>query len=677
MITRLQRAISPNGSGPPPRRAVAVITLAYAFFASLWIAASDSLLGMLVEDPALRAQIGSAKGFVYVAVTSMLLYLLLDRWRPWSQAPEDTPSERKRLAYLLPAFLGLALVVPVVAVAVVRVHGQQVEAEAYSGLLAVADLKSRQIQSWLAERDGDGRALALSSGFALLVARWRDTGATEERELVQDRLNALQTAIQYEGVALLDADGQPLLAAGVREEVPAALRPLMAKALISGEVLRSDLYLDESGKLHLDWIAPIRSPLAADRKVIAFVLLHVEPQRVLFPLIQSWHGPSPTAESFLIRREGDAVVYLNRLRHRAGPPLSLRLPVTTHELPAAASILGGERRTLPGIDYRGVAVLAAVQPVAGTAWHLVAKVDRDEVMTPLRALAWWVSLVALCAIATVAALILMLWRLQRRADQLAARAQAAEQIREFNQQLENRVAERTAQLAAANRELESFAYAASHDLKAPLRGIAGYSRLLESECRGQLDAEGQGFVTNIRQAAMQMHQLIDDLLAYSRVERGALRPVPTALPALVQAVVAECRPDLDLAGAVVSVDLPELIVTVDYDGMVIALRNLLDNALKFSRHARPPRIDIGGRVDARCAVIWVRDNGIGFDMKFHDRIFEIFNRLESSSEYPGTGVGLALVRKAMQRMGGRVWAEGKSSGGATFFVELPLPLPTT
>jgi len=472
VATNLKRAISPNDSGPPPRRAVAVITLTYAFFASLWIAASDSLLGMLVENPALRAQIGSIKGFVYVAVTSLLLYLLLDHWRQRAQAPED-PGGRTRLAYLMPAFLALALVVPVVAVAVVR------------------------------------------------------------------------------------------------------------------------------------------------------------------------------------------------------------LPIMTLALPAAAAILGGEPSTQPGIDYQGVAVLAEVQPGAGTAWHLQAKVDREEVMAPLRTLVWWVSLVALCAIAAVAALILMLWRLQRRADRLSAQAQAADQIREFNQQLENRVAERTAQLAAANRELESFAYAASHDLKAPLRGIAGYSRLLESECRGQLNAEGQGFVANIRQAATQMHQLIDDLLAYSRIERCALQTVPMALPALVQAVLAECRPDLDAAGAIVSVELPELIVPVDYDGMVVALRNLLDNALKFSRHARPPRVDIGGRVDARCAVIWVRDNGIGFDMKFHDRIFEIFHRLESSSAYPGTGVGLALVRKAMQRMGGRVWAEGEAGRGATFFVELPLTLPAT
>lgn len=633
---------------------------------------------MLVEDPALRTQIGSAKGFVYVAVTSLLLYLLLDHWHLRSPASED-PGGRKRLAYLLPAFLGLALLVPLVAVAVVRLHGQQIEAEAYSGLQAVADLKSRQIQGWLAERDGDGRSLALSTGFALRVERWLNNGAAEERDVIQDQLNALQTAIRYEGVILLDANGGILLAAGSRREVPATLQRMMAQsqAQPGGDVLRSDLYLDEAGVLHLDWVVPIHNPAARHGSPLAFVVLHVEPQRVLFPLIQSWHGPSPTAESFLVRREGDEVVYLNTLRHRPGPPLSLRLPLAARDLPAAVAAAGDDPRTLPGIDYRGASVLAALQPVPGTEWHLVAKVDRDEVMAPLRTLVWWVSLVALCAIAAVAALIFMLLRLQRRADKLAAQAQAAEQIREFNQQLERRVAERTEQLAAANRELESFAYAVSHDLKAPLRGITGYSRLIESDCRGQLDAEGQGFVANIRQAAAQMHQLIDDLLAYSRMERCNLQAAPIALPALVQAVVADSRTELDAAGAVVSVDVPVITLPIDYNGMVVTLRNLLDNALKFSRHAQPPRIDIGGRVDAHSAVIWVRDNGIGFEMKFHDRIFEIFNRLESDGDYPGTGVGLALVRKAIQRMGGRVWAESEIGGGATFFIELPLSPATT
>ncbi|NMG76919.1 sensor histidine kinase [Aromatoleum diolicum] len=656
------------------RRTVVVITLTYALFAGLWIASSDTLLSILVEDSTLRMQIGSAKGFVYVAVTTLLLYLLLDSWR-LSTLEAEEERRRPRLGVVLTAFLGLALVVPVIGVAVVRLHGRQIELEAYANLQTVAELKARQIQSWLAERDGDGRALAQSSGFALRLARWLNSGVAAERDLVQDRLSSMQSSLHYEGVVLLDANGRTVYASGSRREVPAAIQSLMAQARVRGDVVRSDLYLDESDRLHLDWIVPIRNPQRPSENVIAFVLLHVEPDRALYPLILSWHAPSPTAESFLVRREADSVVYLNELRHRVGAPLSLRLPLTTDGLPAAAAIANGEPLTMTGIDYRGVSVLAATRSIADTPWHLVAKVDREEVMAPLRNLVWWVSLVTICAIAAVAALILMYLRQQRRADRWAVQAEASERIRELNAQLEQRVIARTRQLAEANRELESFAYAVSHDLKAPLRGIIGYSRLLETEYSQQLVEEGRDFVCQINHAAMQMHQLIDDLLAYSRIERGTIAMTPTDLPAFVDGVLANCRPAIVETGAKVSVNIPRVTVPLDSNGLSMALRNVIDNAVKFSSHATPPRIEIGAHIGPASCVIWVRDNGIGFDMKFHDRMFEVFSRLDSNGDFPGTGVGLGIVRKAMQRMGGQAWAEGEIGRGACFFLKLPL-MPT-
>ncbi|WP_169205630.1 sensor histidine kinase [Aromatoleum petrolei] len=653
-----------------PRRTAAFVTLIYACFSGLWIAASDTLLTLLVEEPALRMQIGSAKGFVYVGVTTLLLYLLLDSWRPsasWAEA-----ESRPRTGFVIAAFLGLAVIVALVGIAVVRLHGRQTELEATANLQTIVDLKVRQIRSWLAERDGDGRALGLSSSFALRLAEWLETGAGEARESVQDRLASMQRALPYAGVVLLDAQGQERYASGPRQQVPVAIQPLLEQGRTSGDVVRSDLYTDESGQLHLDWIVPIRNPQSASDGVIAFVLLHVEPDGTLFPLISSWHASSPTAEAFLVRREADEVVYLNELRHRAGAPLSLRMPLTAEALPSASSFISGARLAMTGIDYRGVNVLAAAQPVEDTPWHLVAKIDHEEVMAPLRNLVWWVSLVSVCAIAAVAALIVMYSRQQRWADRVALQAEASERIRELNAQLEQRVVARTEQLSDANRELESFAYAVSHDLKAPLRGIIGFSRLLEIECGGQLAGEGRDFVVQINQAATQMHQLIDDLLAYARIERGALALVPTDLPALVDRLLRDSRPTIDAARAVVRANIPMVTVPLDQSGLTIALRNLIDNALKFSRHATQPQIEIGGRIGPTACVLWVRDNGIGFDMRFHDKMFDIFSRLETNCDYPGTGVGLAIVRKAMQRMGGQAWAEGEVGQGAAFFLEFPL-----
>jgi len=251
-------------------------------------------------------------------------------------------------------------------------------------------------------------------------------------------------------------------------------------------------------------------------------------------------------------------------------------------------------------------------------------------------------------------------------------------LREANASLEARVAERTAELQALNQSLESFVYSVSHDLKAPLRGVEGYSRLLEEDYAARLDDEGQLFITNIRSGVTRMGELIDDLLEYSRMERRSLN-LGTLDPAeLVRQLLAARRDEFDTKGIHVHTAMPALEVIADPNGLGMALRNLLENAVKFSRNVPEPRIDIGARSEDGMAVMWVRDNGIGFDMKYHDRIFEIFQRLHRVEDYPGTGIGLALVRKAMQRMNGRAWADSSPGAGATFYLALPLaPTPTS
>jgi PAS domain S-box-containing protein len=227
-------------------------------------------------------------------------------------------------------------------------------------------------------------------------------------------------------------------------------------------------------------------------------------------------------------------------------------------------------------------------------------------------------------------------------------------------------------LRQANQELETFTDSVSHDLKAPLRGIDGYSRLLLSDHAERLDEEGRRFLSNIRQASQHMGVLIDDLLAYSRLERRQPTLGRQQLAPLVEAVLAACRHEAQQPGVAWEVDVaPELFARADVQGLTMALRNLVDNALKFSRDARPPRIRIAAWRGSGVLHLSVQDNGLGFDMKFHDRIFSIFQRLHRAEDYPGTGVGLAIVRKAMERMGGQVRAESSPGHGATFFLELP------
>ena len=228
-----------------------------------------------------------------------------------------------------------------------------------------------------------------------------------------------------------------------------------------------------------------------------------------------------------------------------------------------------------------------------------------------------------------------------------------------------------ASVRRANRELETFTYSVSHDLKAPLRGLDGYSQLLLQRCAHLLDDEGRGFLQRILAAVKQMAQLTDDLLAYARLERQPQDLHRLSLLALVQSVLADCGAELASRGVVPQLELPDLMLHADLQALRLALRNLVDNALKFSSASAQPALTIGASVQPDCISLWVRDNGLGFDMKYHDRIFKIFQRLNRAEDFAGTGIGLAIVSKAMERMGGRVRAESAPGQGATFYLELP------
>ncbi len=251
-----------------------------------------------------------------------------------------------------------------------------------------------------------------------------------------------------------------------------------------------------------------------------------------------------------------------------------------------------------------------------------------------------------------------------------ASARALENIRLYAE-MENRVIQRTEQLRAVNKELETFTYSVSHDLKAPLRGIDGYSKLLLDEYGTSLSEEASRFIQTIRKSTLQMNQLIDDLLGYSRLERSLFKQENIDLKAFVEALVMNFIEDLNHYGFKVELNVPVVKIVADKTGLSIALRNYIQNAIKFSAGQKSPHIQIGFEAHPETWMIWVKDNGIGFEMKYHDRIFEIFQRLHRAEDFPGTGVGLAMVAKAVHRMGGRIWAESAPGKGSAFFTELP------
>lgn len=250
---------------------------------------------------------------------------------------------------------------------------------------------------------------------------------------------------------------------------------------------------------------------------------------------------------------------------------------------------------------------------------------------------------------------------------------AEDALHKLNDELERRVAERTADLERSNRDLEAFSYSVSHDLRAPLRAIDGFSRILMEEYHDRLDEDGLHNLEVIRSSSTRMARLIDDLLEYSRVSRRELATTPVDMAALVSEVFEEARGAAPQRKIVL-----QLGAAPPARGDCIMIRqvlaNLFSNAVKFTARRAEAVIEVDGEVVGDEVVYRVKDNGVGFDMRYADKLFGVFQRLHGADEFEGTGIGLAIVKHIVERHGGRVWAEGKVDEGASFYFTLPAAL---
>jgi|GEM_PF-503582 len=250
-------------------------------------------------------------------------------------------------------------------------------------------------------------------------------------------------------------------------------------------------------------------------------------------------------------------------------------------------------------------------------------------------------------------------------DDIRARLRAEEEVRHLNSVLELRVRQRTAELEAANKELGSFTYSVSHDLRAPLRRIEGFGQILADEYGGKIDDRGQHYIRRIRAGANDMGEMIDSFLRLSRSTRGELSVEQVNLSALADDTIEQLR-EKDPERQVVVEIQPDVTVQGDRRLLRVVLENLLDNAWKYSRKAERPMISFGATTDDGGTVYFVRDNGVGFDMANASRLFVPFNRLHKAEDFEGSGIGLATVQRILARHGGRVWATAAPGRGATF-----------
>ena len=697
----------------------------------------------------------------------------------------DKKGRRDLTVYLLVFFLS-AVALIVVGVLSYRNFETEFRKQAEHQISSFADLKVSELEVWRKERMVDAEFFFHNQAFSGLVELFlEDPDDAEVRAQLFTWLEHYQTFDQYDQVSLLDVNGGELFSVGppmsvkdpgIADDVDDCLR---FKDIQFGDFRRA---LD--GKIYLNISVPIFRG-QVNGNPLGVLVLRVDPQKYLYPYIQTTILDSSSAETLLVRQDGEDVLFLNELRFISNASLNLRIPLTDLEHPAVQAVLG-KVGFVEGLDYRGEEVLADLRPVPNSPWYLISKMDVAEIHAPLRIrLRQTVTLFGL-AIFSSGALLITFWRQQRirfyrsqaesalalheseeryrwvisnipvvtfatdekgiftlsegkgldklglrpgqivgesifdlyrdspgimdamrsalagqeardevtikdvhfdvfytplfdqngkvvrvigLANDVTSHKISEDNIRQLNLELEHRVRERTAQFEAANKELEAFSYSVSHDLRAPLRGINGWSQALLEDYQDKLDEQGVQYIQRVLSETRRMGNLIDGMLNLSRLTRTEMVKKDVNLSVIAESIVERLKRDISSREVEFMIE-PGLMARGDPNLLEVVLANLLENAFKFTSKKARSRIEFGRTEIQGSPTFYVKDNGAGFDSAYAQKLFGAFQRMHKNSEFPGTGIGLATVQRIIHRHGGAVWAEAKVEEGATFYFTL-------
>ena len=393
--------IDPEPAPPKAQRhpGILSIVLIYAVFAFCWILFSDKVVEWLLETPAQITLASTLKGWLFVAVTSLLLFALLrKRWHTNEYPMVNTQPLRRVLT--LPLVLAIAAVTIITATSIFNVFSQKKGKEA-ARLQAIADLQVRQVTEWLQERRSDAQFVQVSTSWADLYQRWREHTDLASRDQLLSRLSHFRETSKFQDIKLLDATGRLLWnIVGDSMVIESQMRDSITQAQREHTITLVGPYRALNGQLHIDFIVPMLTKQGLPGPMI---VLRSNPESFLYPELKVWPMPSTSGETLLFRRDGDQILFLNELRHRNDTALKLRLPLARREL-LAAKVMRGEthqRDAIDGKDYRAVAVMGVVRKVPGTDWFLIAKMDQAEVYAEAYEDVIWIALTGLLAMLMV------------------------------------------------------------------------------------------------------------------------------------------------------------------------------------------------------------------------------------------------------------------------------------
>ncbi len=551
-------------------------------------------------------------------------------------------------------------------------------------VLAIGSERLSSITDQLSSMLGQSTQILINSGNAAaaqstVIACVKSNGKEFRKETL-DALDKLHRDSTWISVTLINTDIVPVLRFdNSKGEIKINLKDIIKYNHVAPNSGKVGRMFEVNGAMYY----PIITSVTEKKQIIGYIiaLIHLNATQQAVTQLSKLVG---TGAGFYLTNT-DQSFWTDMIKPVAKPPVNA----------------GQMGKVMEYTNTDGKRMMASAKSIAGSDWLVMVEFPQDAVLTGVRTFLRWIIAIGLVltAIGIFAAWVMSrnitkpLNRLTaaataisegdysasvpvnaQQSDELGKLANAfnimASQVYQMHLDLENKVVERTAQLENVNKELEAFSYSVSHDLRTPLRAISGYAIMLKEDYEGELDAEGKRIIRNIISNAKMMGQLIDDLLSFSRLGKKELVRTPIDMQSLVATVVKELLQNVPENKYNIQIGL---LPRINADQLMLrqALINIIGNAIKYSSKKANPEIEIGFKDEGANIVYYVKDNGAGFDMAYAGKLFGVFQRLHSQEEFEGTGVGLALVKRIIDKHKGEIWAEGLENVGATFYFSLP------